>query len=306
MSVERTLFPAISNMCEALKAAQHGCDVALFDIISGLSGIGLYLISRDRVEDDGADLLTLVIDTTSDLVLAGPPFKRWFTPVTHTGPGLVEHFPYGNYNCGTAHGISGLLAFHALCRLTGLQHAKLDGAIHESASWLSAHAEPVPTGGAEWPIAVDIDGRSPGTENQPAWCYGTVGVCRSLLLAAQALADDTLRRLALSGMSSVTQRARMNPPIQIPTFCHGLAGLIQISHRIASEGHSSLPEKVGWVEDMISLYEPDSILGYRDTGPGGVRADRPGLLQGMSGILLVMLSLISPCDPEWDRLFGLS
>jgi lantibiotic biosynthesis protein len=57
---------------------------------------------------------------------------------------------------------------------------------------------------------------------------------------------------------------------------------------------------------LMDAYEPGSLLGYRNLEPGGGRIDQPGLLDGASGVALVLLAAATPVEPVWDRLFLLS
>jgi len=62
----------------------------------------------------------------------------------------------------------------------------------------------------------------------------------------------------------------------------------------------------GLTEGLLSAYEPESLLGYRNWEPGGTRVDQPGLLDGAPGVLLVLLAASSKVEPSWDRAFLLS
>ena len=60
------------------------------------------------------------------------------------------------------------------------------------------------------------------------------------------------------------------------------------------------------VQALIARHDPSLRLGYQDEGPKGVKGDRPGLLQGMAGILLVLLAVSTDREPAWDRVFALA
>jgi lantibiotic biosynthesis protein len=60
------------------------------------------------------------------------------------------------------------------------------------------------------------------------------------------------------------------------------------------------------IAPLLAQYDPETLLGYRDEGPSGLCADRPGFLQGMPGVLLVLLAASCACEPKWDRIFALA
>jgi len=96
--------------------------------------------------------------------------------------------------------------------------------------------------------------------------------------------------------------------ISSPTFCHGIAGLLQIMLRFAHDTPTeSFYSGSGQLADqLLSLYEPDTLLGYRSVELAGKRVDQPGLLDGTPGVGLVLLAASRPVRPDWDRIFLLS
>jgi len=57
---------------------------------------------------------------------------------------------------------------------------------------------------------------------------------------------------------------------------------------------------------LLTLYEPASLLGFRSVALGGKRVDQPGLLDGAPGVALVLLAAARDVEPGWDRIFLLS
>jgi hypothetical protein len=108
-------------------------------------------------------------------------------------------------------------------------------------------------------------------------------------------------------MEGVYRRPIADRWIDSPTFCHGVAGLLQITLRFAHD--TGLPmftaAACALTEQLLDLYEPDSLLGYRSLEPPG-SVDRPGLLDGAPGVALALLAAATPVEPSWDRLFLLS
>jgi hypothetical protein len=92
------------------------------------------------------------------------------------------------------------------------------------------------------------------------------------------------------------------------TFCHGVAGFLQINLRFAHDTGLPVFERAteGLVAELLDAYEPDSVLGYRSVESDGRKIDNPGLLDGAPGVCLALLSAAVPVRPTWDRLFLLS
>jgi lantibiotic biosynthesis protein len=320
-----SLDDTISREASALAAhVRHSAYVSMndFDVISGLSGIGAYLLSRHEEAVTGT-ALGAVVGALISLVTRNEALPAWHTPADLLFDDTARNnYPLGNLNCGLAHGIPGVLAFLSLVRLTGLLFEDLDHAIATTASWLSTHRLD-DEWGANWPSAIPlqsitVDGRvmlaeadlesSPGGPSRTAWCYGGPGVARALWLAGCALDRDDFKQLAVDAMEAVFRRPISVRMIDSPTFCHGVAGLLAITMRFANETGSPLflDECQKLTEQILSKFQPDSLLGFRNLEHGGNQTDQPGLIEGASGVAAVLLSAATGIEPGWDRVFLLS
>lgn len=315
-AVDAELLPQVERAAERLDAAR-GCGVGAFDLISGLSGTAVHLLRR---RDDPAAGRTLqrVVAALADLLADRGEPRRWHTPAELSGESLRTAYPFGNHNCGLAHGVPGPLALLSVALLDGAVNNDLIEAVTEAvataAAWLAAQRVELPEG-PDWPNAVGLpapDGtasepvlRYPG---RPAWCYGAAGVARALWLAGTALGDDHQRDLAVRAVRAALARPPEQRFLATPTFCHGSAGLLLVAVRFAHD--TDCPElgaaADGLTAELLERYEPASLLGFRDVEPGDVHVDQPALLDGAPGIALALLAASAPDPPGWDRLFLLS
>jgi lantibiotic biosynthesis protein len=305
----------------------NGLNVGDFDVISGLSGIGAYLLAR-YPERSVKAALALSVEALITLVQADGPQPRWHTPPHQLFDDEARQtYPYGNLNCGLAHGLPGILAFLSLvrieeARLESISFERLDQAITTAADWIAAHRLD-DNYGVNWPAAVPLEpaeqhnpgslrvadpSRAPGGPARAAWCYGAPGVARTMWLAGQALGRRDYKDLALSAMEAVFRRPVPARGIDSPTFCHGVAGLLGIALRFARETRAPLfLEQTGKLtEQLISAFDPASLLGFRNLEYANNMTDQPGLLDGAAGVALVLISVASGIEPSWDRAFLLS
>jgi lantibiotic modifying enzyme len=302
--------------------ASNGLSVGDFDVISGLSGVGAYLLCRHQQPSAGIALAhtveALISISTRDQI---PP--PWHTPahLLYDDPAR-ETYPHGNLNCGLAHGVPGILAFLALVRLSGLSFERLDQAILTIGDWLCANRLD-DEWGVNWPTAVHLEkeqtaagerlrqgdpGSVPGGPSRTAWCYGSPGVARALWLAGRAINRSDYRELAISAMEAVFRRPIPVRRIDSPTFCHGVAGLLAIVLRFANETGSPafVEECRKLAQQLLDGFQPGSILGFRNIEYRNNQTDQPGLLDGAAGVAIVLLAASTGVDPAWDRLFLLS
>jgi hypothetical protein len=290
---------------------RHGVAAAEFDLISGLTGVGAYLLSRGRAPHAGV-ALKAVLESLVSLTATTNGIPNWYTP-QHllAGEGMAELYPEGNLNCGLAHGVPGPLALMSLALESGVTVAGLRLAVERTAAWIGRHRTSDQYG-VNWPTAVPYSSQDVTTDcldsSRAAWCYGAPGVARALWLAGRALGDKELGRLGIEGMAAVFRRPVAARQIDSPTFCHGVAGMLQITLRFAHDtGLPMFAQAASELCDqLLSLYDPERMLGFSCIEPEGNLVDQPGLLDGAPGVVLTLLAAATKTEPAWDRLFLLS
>ncbi|MDQ1293730.1 MAG: lantibiotic biosynthesis protein [Actinomycetota bacterium] len=313
----------------------RGASWVSYDVISGLSGIGRYLVhaaeyegARSDVAHTLGEVLASVIALAEPIVLDGVKLPGWHVPVEFE---LVEEdrktFPRGDSNLGAAHGISGALAFLSIAARRGWQVSGQKSAIHTMAWWLmrwhTADAD-----GPFWPARVSYAEQASGQLDdncftRAAWCYGTPGTAHALVLASQVLGDDFLVRTAVETMLSVLDR----PPAQWrnvgPTFCHGRSGLLETTRSMFREtGDERLaPHVTRLTRDVLARFDDDHPFGFQhlvpqlavnwrtrteDYGWDGLTV--AGLLEGAAGVALALLATArtSTDDEIWRSAFMLA
>jgi lantibiotic biosynthesis protein len=127
-------------------------------------------------------------------------------------------------------------------------------------------------------------------------------------LQGEAIDHDGYRQSATDILAAVYRRPVAERRIDSPTFCHGVSGLLQITNRFLRDTSIPLFADAARVltQQVISSYEPDSLLGFRNLEPGGRRIDQAGLLDGAPGVALALLAANGGVEPAWDRMFLLS
>lgn len=304
-SIEASLHPAAIARAERLRGLPAGMSVGEFDGISGLAGTGAALLARGR---HGQNALMTILRALAELAGGGGAVPRWYTPAGEMADeAMASMYPDGNLNCGLAHGIPGPLAMMSLARLEGLEVPGMGEAIAKVAEWLVDHRVD-DAWGVNWPTAVAVGSGAPDAPSRAAWCYGTPGIARALWLAGQALDDDALRQTGIEGMEAVYRRPVAARGIDSPTFCHGVAGLLQVTLRFAHDTDLSVFEDAAreLTGQLLDGYDGSRLLGYASLEPGDNVVDQPGLLDGAPGVALVLIAAATDAEPAWDRAFLLS
>jgi hypothetical protein len=284
---------------------QNGMSVHRFDVISGLAGTGRYLLHvgvDDAVRTILRSLVDLILDT------GDPP--AWFTPSELIGgKASAQRFPSGCLNLGLAHGLPGPMALLALASRSGVTVPRQSDALADSIAALT-RLQLEDDWGPNWPSMVRLPVASAvaGPPARAAWCYGAPGLARALWLAGSAVQDSDAQTLSIDAMRAVYRRPDQVRNLASATFCHGIAGLLEVTLRFLYD--TGLPvfrdAAILLTEQLIEAFDPDSLLGFVNIEPGGGRVDHPGLLDGAAGVVLALMAAVSDIEPTWDQAFLLS
>lgn len=287
--------------------------VVRYDVISGAAGWALYLAGRPATPEIGEalDELERLLVRLAGLDADGTP--RLAQPARMLTAELAGLAPDGYVDCGVAHGYPGVLAALLALRARRVRageapDAGLDDTLAAGAAWLAAQLidgeEPY------WPYRVLLgpDGAARTRAHlrpHDGWCYGTPGVARVLWSAGAVLGEPAHRRTAVTALLAACDRARRGvtpgaPPS--PTLCHGRAGLYAITASLAPAAPELAPAADRLLDDVLTAYDADAPLGYRDVENAGTVTDNPSLLSGAPG---VALALLEPGGP-WSGAFALT
>ncbi|CAL9285666.1 hypothetical protein SUDANB180_06565 [Streptomyces sp. enrichment culture] len=120
-------------------------------------------------------------------------------------------------------------------------------------------------------------------------------MARALYLAGRALGDRELSEAGVEAMRSVFRRAHGRAAMPDPTFCHGRAGVLLVTVRMAED--TGRPEPWQGADrlaaDLAGGFGPATAFGCRyplSSHGKGPELDEPGLLQGAGGVAPTLLS----------------
>jgi hypothetical protein len=258
-----------------------------YDLISGLTGLGLYHLARHGPAASGmtAAVLEYLVALAEPVCWHGESLPGWWSG---TGPASTPDpaWPAGHLNLGMAHGIAGVLALLSGAMRVGVQvegHA-------EAVSELCATFDRYRQGSSAcpwWPAMISPSEYSHGTASserqaRPSWCYGTPGHARAQQLAGLALCDQERMGVAEQALAGCVLDRQVTDLLTDVSLCHGWAGVIQALWRATSDALNPGPLQLALRRARQAMEEQLTRIGP----PAST-----GLLEGASGIMLAQNDL---------------
>ncbi len=259
--------------------------LAEFDLIRGLTGLGVVLLGRGLGTPLLGEVLNYLVALTLPVHGSDDPLPGWWTHAAPTDH-QTEDFVEGHGNNGMAHGVAGPLALLALAMRQGSTVEGHADAIERITAWL----EQWPAGCAPyWSSVAEVRaGPLDRTAARPSWCYGALGVLRAQQLAALAVGERKRCATAEQTAHAVLTDAATRNLTRDATLCHGWAGLLTTAAAIASD--SPNPDTF---TDPLHALAADLV-----TAPA---PDKAGLLEGRAGAALALHALDSLPATGWTR-----
>lgn len=264
-----------------------------FDLINGLTGIGVYLLYQYNEGDLLRNVLSYLVRLTEPLTVDGQVLPGWWTgngPSDQPSP----DWPGGHANLSLAHGIAGPLALLASAmahEITVPGHAEAIERIYgfldrwrcgtRAQPWWPGMISP-----AEWKTGtvVQVD------PQRPSWCYGTPGLTRAQQLAALALGQRRRQRHAEAALAACIADDMQLSQIGDVSLCHGWAGVVQTVRRAAADAGA---------DSALAALLPNLDARWQKHLRRRRQPGHDGMLEGAAGIALIRRAVAPPAS-RWD------
>ena len=196
-----------------------------YDLISGLTGTGAYLLHRGGDDELLKAVLGYLVRLTTPIPSPAGSLPGWWTlhgPSDQPEPDWIG----GHANLGMAHGIAGPLALLSIAARRDITVPGQLDAIHQISRWLDGWRIGTDTH-TWWPGMISLSEyrdkpfTTPALQ-RPSWCYGTPGLARAQQLAAIATSDTSRQQSAENRVAGCLDDPRQ---LALLTDCHRLPRL---------------------------------------------------------------------------------
>jgi len=276
---------------------------APYDLINGLTGLGVYALAR-WPRPGAAPCLLGVVEQLARRARHDRDGTYWWTPPSWRGPRGERYQPAG-VDLGVAHGIAGVIPFLARVHRLGLARPAVRPLLDGSVSWLLAHLVDTASGPTV-PYFV-ADRVEPGPARS-AWCYGDPGVAAALLLAARDVGESAWAATATDLAVRAAARPAGQTGVVDAGLCHGSAGLAHLfglMYQMTAEPALADAAR-SWVGRTLEWCSAVTADGPAPDGAERPGCNGPGLLEGTAGVALAMEAACTAAEPIWDQMLLVS
>lgn len=275
-----------------------------YDYLHGALGIALYFLERGDLPETPAILLKLVEELALQAQTDAQGGLKWESE-------LDIKTKQRGFNLSLSHGQASIIDILGRMVAAGYggdqARPLLDGAV----TYLLHQELPENTRGTMIFASRVVPGE-PLTGSRLGWCYGDLGAGQVLLRSGLRLGVKSWQEKGLAVLRhSMSRRDPREAAINDAGLCHGSAGVAHIYNRLWQEtGDAACAETARfWFDFTLKLATfSDGLAGYKAwrTPEYGGWVNETGLLEGVAGIGLALISALYPLEPAWDRCLLLS
>ncbi len=278
-------------------------NVGHYDYLHGAMGIALYLISRGKTSNIFQNLEKL-IDRLDNLSEEDTNGIKWKSIIDHKTNEI-------GYNISLSHGMSSVIILLSKLYKEEINMQKTIKLVEEAVNYILGQKLNNKEYNSLYP-SFSVESSKQQVSSRLAWCYGDLGISVALWQASQAFGrkDWEMEAVNILLHSAKRRNLKLNGVVDA-SICHGTSGIAIIFKRMygvtgikelkdASEYWFNETIKIATIKDGLAGYKS-----YRSEEYGGSKNDY-GLLDGIAGIGLSLISAVSDFDPAWDECLLLS
>ncbi len=214
------------------------------------------------------------------------------------------------YNISMSHGIASIISVLSKIYIKNIEPKKVKLMIEGAIVYLLNQKLPPNQFNSIYPNQA-LESMDRLYSSRLAWCYGDLGIAMAIWHASQALNNKCWEEEAINTfLHSGNRRNLKLNGVADAGLCHGAAGVAHIFNRIY--GYTGILElkKASdyWVDETLKMARhKDGLAGFKTwQNDSRVWINEPGLLEGIAGIGLAMISAVSDIEPAWDECLLLS
>ena len=248
-----------------------------FDTISGVSGIGYYLLCSNKIEanDKKVDCIKAINLFLMKLAvyrkIDGCDIPGWYINGNNQETeDYRKDYPNGSINYSISHGIVGPLIYLSESINQNIEMEGQKKAIQFMVNELNHVCQNSFENGYLWPgiisyekyVILDYEQMN----DRLSWCYGGISNLVGILNASKVLKDEALNKWAFERIYEIAGWNTEKYNLFSPIICHGYAGTAVIFYELYNLFHDRIFKDKGneLIELLVNSYNKSSPYGFND------------------------------------------
>lgn len=272
-----------------------------YDFLHGAVGLGFYFLKRKTTSSK--KYLTEFVKELNKIAIKDEEGIRWLSVLDHKKQTK-------GFNISLSHGLGSIIVFLSKLYSEGVEKEKVSELLNGSVKYLLNQQQDVSTYNSIFPSLVSKD--EPSIYSRLAWCYGDLGIGTALYVAGLNANNEDWKEKGIDVvLHSTNRREKKVTGVVDAGICHGAAGNAHIYNRMYNYTHRNEFQEAAkyWFDQTLLMAKyNDGLAGFKawkNPELGGLQKEY-GLLEGISGIGLTLISAISNIDPKWDECLFIS
>ena len=261
-----------------------------YDYLHGILGKGLYLLNRKSIAKED---LEYVVDSVYEIAVKEGNYFKYKSSYLPKGI-LVD-------NLSLSHGSASVINIISRFYERGIKKERSKEIVDKSLNYLLASR--LENLGSVFPSLLSPEIKP--EKSRLAWCYGDLGIAASLLDMAERMNMSDIRDFAIDTLHKTTKRKDLKSNSVIDAgICHGTSGIAHIFNRVYNSTKEQEFKNAAdyWVSKTIEFARyQDGIAGYKAYSSLRGLYNTYGILEGVSGIGLMLVSWLNSELMDWDE-----
>ena len=276
-----------------------------YDFLHGAIGTGLYFLNRLPNKEASNYLMQLIDELDNNSEKNADGTIKWEAVLDREKGTTI-------YDLSLSHGIASIMIFLAKAYKQNIHKEKALYLINGAVKFVLQNKQDTNKYISNFPNRIEKSKQNHGVNSRLAWCYGDLGIGISLYQTAKIINNKDLEKEAIEIFLHSAKRRELKENMVVDAgLCHGTASIAHIYNRMYHyTGIEIFKESaIYWFNETIKMAKfDDGLAGYKAWHGKklGGWINEYGLLEGIAGIGLSLISAVSDIEPKWDECFLLS
>lgn len=270
------------------------CSENNYDFLHGSTGI-IYFLSKLEYEHKQKNL-NYYLDNLEQSGEQNDNEIKWISELLYSKGNSKKI-----WNLSLSHGISSIIIVLVELYMQNPSNERIKKLVIKSINFLISQKRTSSDYISMFPSYID---ETEITDNSRlGWCYGDMGNAIAIGKVGQVMNDKRLLQMSVDIMLHSANRKLDSSMVIDPGLCHGSIGIAHMFNRYfqATKNKAFQDASIYWINQTLNFENNIGIAGFQAHRGDEGFVNTKCVLDGIAGIGLALISMVSNVEPRWDR-----